>query len=89
MMMVAIPLVWGLRCHEGRNVIIETRKPYCVSHCGPTGNAIIIVGGAEQKEFINALWQHLPTLYEQMQLGRNWQRRGERRLGDGWDERHC
>ena len=41
--------------------------------------------GAEQRELINALWQHLPTLYEQMQLGRNWQRRGERRLGDGWD----
>ena len=41
--------------------------------------------GAEQREFINALWQHLPTLYEQMQLGRNWQRRGERRLGNGWD----
>lgn len=40
----------------------------------------------DQKQFINALWQHLPTFYEQMQLGRNWQRRGERRLGSGWDD---
>ena len=39
----------------------------------------------EQRQFINALWRHLPTLYEQMQLGRNWERRGERRLGNGWD----
>lgn len=39
----------------------------------------------EQQALVRALWQHMPMFYEEMQLGRNWQRRGERRLGDGWD----